>query len=244
LYFAHTYPHQPLHASAAFRGKSRGGLYGDTIEEIDWSLGELVQALEAHGWLENTLIVFTSDNGAWYNGSVGPLRGRKGQSYEGGYRIPMIAHWPAQIPAGSTCDAAAVNLDWFPTCLALAGADLPGDRIIDGKDISPLLSGQETQSPHEVIHFYHNENLKAIRAGKWKYIPRIHTYVWPAPLDKFWPSAGSAQAPWLYDLETDPQESYNLKESHPEMLAQLEAIFQHWEQQMTANPAGWISQQK
>ena len=143
LYFAHTYPHQPLHASENFRGKSKGGLYGDTIEEIDWSLGELVKTLKANGQWENTLVIFTSDNGAWYNGSAGKFRGRKGQSYEGGYRIPMIAHWPEKIPQGTVCDFPAMNIDWFPTCLALAGVELPKDRIIDGKDISGLLTGAE-----------------------------------------------------------------------------------------------------
>ena len=111
LYLAHTYPHQPLHASERFRGKSRGGLCGDAVEELDWSLGEILGSLENRGILADTLVVFTSDNGPWYNGSPGPFRGRKGQSYEGGYRIPMIAHWPARIPRGTSCDAAAMNID-------------------------------------------------------------------------------------------------------------------------------------
>jgi arylsulfatase A-like enzyme len=241
LYFAHTYPHQPLHASENFRGKSRGGLYGDTIEEIDWSLGELEKTLKARGLWEKTLVVFTSDNGVWYNGSSGNLRGRKGQSYEGGYRIPMIAQWPEVIPAGSVCDAAAMNIDWFPTCLALAGVDLPVDRVIDGKNILGLLTGEEAESPHEVLYYYHNESLEALRAGKWKYIPRIHTYVWPVPLDKFWASAGSAQAPWLYDLESDPQEAYNLKHNHPEVIQDLQKKFLAWEARMKADPGGWIT---
>lgn len=238
LYFAHTYPHQPLHASENFRGKSKGGLYGDTIEEIDWSLGELMRTLKARGKWENTLIVFTSDNGAWYNGSNGALRGRKGQSYEGGYRIPTIAHYPAMIPAGITCDAPAMNIDWFPTCLALAGVALPQERVIDGKDIRGLLSGEARQSPHDAFYFYHNYRLEAIRAGKWKYIPRIHTYTWPMPLDKFWGSAGTAQAPWLYDLESDPQECYNLKDNYPEVVADLEGRFRAWETQMEHDAFG------
>jgi uncharacterized sulfatase len=241
LYFAHTYPHQPLHASENFRGKSKGGLYGDTIEEIDWSLGELVKALKARGLWDNTLLVFTSDNGAWYNGSSGPLRGRKGQSFEGGFRIPMIASWPRQIPAASVCDAAAMNIDWFPTCLALAGVKLPEDRVIDGKNILPLLTGQQQRSPHESLCFYHNESLEAIRVGKWKYIPKINTYVWPVPLDKVWGSAGSAQAPWLYDLEADPQESYNLKANYPEVIRELQGKFQEWDDAMQTNPGGWKS---
>jgi arylsulfatase A-like enzyme len=239
LYFAHTYPHQPLHASEAFKGRSQGGRYGDTIEEIDWSLGELLQVLEERNLLANTLVVFTSDNGPWYNGDPGGLRGRKGQSYEGGFRIPMIAHWPEAIPAGSICEAAAMNIDWFPTCLALAGLDLPQDRVIDGQNILDLLTGRGKQSPHEAFYFYHNQSLEAVRVGKWKYIPRINTGVWPVPLDKVWGSAGSAQAPWLYDLETDPTESYNLKEDHPEVIERMKQTFQQWEKEMKENPSGW-----
>jgi arylsulfatase A-like enzyme len=241
LYFAHTYPHQPLHASENFRGKSKAGLYGDTIEEIDWSVGQLVQALKAYHKWENTLIVITSDNGAWYHGSPGPFRGRKGQSYEGGYRIPMIAHWPWHIRAGTVCQAVTSNLDWFPTCLALAGAPLPDDRIIDGKDISALLTGAQQHSPHQAFYYYHNESLEAIRVGKWKYIPKIHTYVWPGPLDKFWPSAGTAEAPWLYDLEADPSENYNLKDNYPDVLEEMQQKFRAWETHMKDNPGGWLS---
>jgi uncharacterized sulfatase len=239
LYFAHTYPHQPLHASRNFEGKSKGGRYGDTIEEIDWSLGELVRVLQDRGLLDNTLIVFTSDNGPWYNGSPGKLRGRKGQSYEGGFRIPTIAHWPTSIPSGRTCTEPAMNIDWFPTCLALAGVELPDDRIIDGKDITGLLTGQENKSPHDIFCFYHNQSLEAIRVGKWKYIPRISTYVWPLPLDKKWESASCFEAPWLYDLESDPQESYNMKDDHPEVIEKMEEIFQQWVSETKANPDGW-----
>jgi arylsulfatase A len=239
LYFAHNYPHQPLHASEKFMGKSKGGRYGDTIEEIDWSLGELVRVLQERGQLENTLIVLTSDNGPWYNGSPGGLRGRKGQSYEGGFRIPMIAHWPGNIPAGTVCPEPAMNIDWFPTCLALAGVCLPQDRVINGKDITGLLTGNEKQSPHDVFYFYHNQSLEAIRVGKWKYIPKINTMVWPLAMDKKWASAGSYHAPWLYDLEADPTESYSLKEDHPEVIERMKQTFQQWEKKMKANPGGW-----
>ncbi|MBE0685935.1 MAG: sulfatase [Anaerolineaceae bacterium] len=238
LYFAHTYPHQPLHASKNFKGKSKGGRYGDTVEEIDWSLGELLHTLEEQHLLENTLVIFTSDNGPWYNGSPGSLRGRKGQSFEGGYRIPTIAHWPDKIPPASVCDSTAMNIDWFPTCLQLAGISIPEDRVIDGKDISNLILGKDTTSPHECLYFYHNEKLEAIRVGPWKYIPKVHTYTWPMPLDKFWGSAGSAQSPWLFNLETDPSESYNLKDDHPEVIERLQQMFTQWVEEMEANPEG------
>lgn len=239
LYFAHTYPHQPLHASKNFEGKSKGGRYGDTIEEIDWSVGELVRVLQDRGLLENTLIIFTSDNGPWYNGSPGKLRGRKGQSYEGGFRIPMIAHWPDKIPAGMVCTEPAMNIDWFPTCLTLAGVDLPQDRIIDGKDISGLLTGCEKQSPHDAFYFYHNQSLEAIRVGKWKYIPKINTMVWPLPMDKNWESASVGERPWLYDVESDPQESYNMKDDHPDVIEEMKRKFREWEAQMQQNREGW-----
>jgi uncharacterized sulfatase len=239
LYFAHTFPHQPLYASEGFKGKSAGGSYGDTVEEIDWSVGEVMALLRERGLLDNTLVIFTSDNGPYYNGSPGRLRGRKGQSYEGGFRVPMIAHWPGMIPAGTICGEPAMNIDFFPLCLSLAGLELPDDRIIDGKNIMGLLTGKEKKSPHDLFCFYHNEGLEAIRAGKWKYIPKINTYVSSVPMDKKWPSEGSKNAPWLYNLETDPGECYNLKDDHPDVIKRMDAIFKEWEKQMEQNPGGW-----
>ncbi len=239
LYFAHTYPHTPLYASERFKGKSMGGLYGDCVEEIDWSVGEVMQALQEDELADNTLVIFTSDNGPSYNGSPGGLRGRKGQSYEGGFRVPMIAHWPKGIPARSVCSEPAMNIDLFPTILALAGLETPGDRIIDGKNILGLLTGAEKRSPRDCLFFYHNKELEAVRMGKWKYIRDIDTMAWPIPLDKHWKSEGSITAPWLYNLETDPEESYNLKLEHPEIVATMEAIFQQWNKDMRENPGGW-----
>lgn len=133
-----------------------------------------------------------------------------------------------------------MNIDWFPTCLALAGVDLPQDRLIDGKDIRGLLTGSQKRSPHEIFYFYHNQSLEAIRVGKWKYIPGINTMVWPLAMDKKWASAGSYHAPWLYDLETDPTESYNLKEDHPQVIESMEQTFRQWEKEMQDNPGGWM----
>lgn len=239
LYFAHTYPHQPLHASDRFRGKSKAGRYGDTVEEIDWSLGELMQMLADLELTDNTLVVFTSDNGPWYNGNPGGLRGRKGQSYEGGFRIPMIAHWPGVIPAGRVCSAPAMNIDWFPTCLALSGLELPADRIVDGCNILPLLRGEVEESPHDCLYFYHSYELEAVRRGDWKYIPSINTGVWPMPMDKHWKSASSKQKPFLYNLRTDPAESYNLRDDHADVVESLDRAFCDWKAAMKANPGGW-----
>ena len=239
LYLAHTYPHTPLHASERFRGKSMGGLYGDCVEEIDWSVGEVMRALEEDGRADNTLVIFTSDNGPSYNGSSGGLRGRKGQSFEGGFRVPMIAHWPSRIPKGMVCSEPAMNIDLFPTLLSIAGLEIPEDRLIDGKNILDLLTGSGKRSPGDCFFFYHNQELEAVRMGKWKYIRDIDTMAWPIPLDKHWKSEGSITAPWLYNLEIDPEESYNLRLEHPEIQATMEAIYLEWNKDLKENPGGW-----
>jgi Arylsulfatase A and related enzymes len=146
LYLAHTFPHQPLFASEKFKDKSTAGIYGDAVEEIDWSLGEIITSLREKGLEKNTIIFFTSDNGPWFNGSPGGFRGRKGQSYEGGFRVPLIVKWPGRILAGALCSEPAMNTDLFPALLPLAGLGLPQDRIIDGKDIGGLLVGKKKKN--------------------------------------------------------------------------------------------------
>lgn len=216
-----------------------GGLYGDCVEEIDWSVAEVMRALEENGVADNTLVIFTSDNGPGYCGSPGGLRGRKGQSYEGGFRVPMIAHWPKGITAKSICSEPAMNIDLFPTLLSLAGVDLPEDRVIDGKNILSLLTSNGKRDPNDCLFFYHNKELEAVRMGKWKYIRNIDTMAWPIPLDKHWKSENSLEAPWLYNLELDPGESYNLRREHPDIVEAMEAIFQQWQKSMKENLGGW-----
>jgi len=223
LYLAHTFPHIPLHASQDFAGKSRGGLYGDTVEEVDWSVGQLMEKLAASGSDNNTLVVFTSDNGPWYEGSPGGLRGGKGMTFEGGFRVPFIARWPQMIPAGSVCREAAVNIDMVPTCLAIVGTEPPPDRVIDGKNILPLLTGSG-KTPHDIIYFYNCEKVEAIRAGNWKYHRRRNVYVWPSSLQK--------KGPWLFDLESDPGERYDVSGKYPDVAAKLERMIVEWEQQI------------
>ena len=141
LYLAHKDPHQPFFPSERFAGRSAGGPYGDAVSELDWSVGEVVRALHRLGIAEQTLVIVTSDNGPWYEGSAGGLRGRKGQSYEGGFRVPFVACWPGRIPAGSVSEVPAMNIDLLPTFLGLAGLSLPSDRVIDGVDLWPVLAG-------------------------------------------------------------------------------------------------------
>jgi uncharacterized sulfatase len=247
LYFAHTFPHQPLFASEGFRGKSGGGLYGDTVEEIDWSVGRIMDCLERNGLGEKTLLCFTSDNGPWFEGDPGCHRGRKGQSYEGGFRVPMIARYPHVIPAGRVCEEPAMNIDFFPTSLALAGVEPPQDRTIDGRNILGLMTGEADQTPHEAFYFYHVNELEAIRSGKWKFVRNIHHYVWPIPVDKETTPMGKIGSgrlgrwPLLHDLDIDPGESYNLIDRFPEVGERLSNQMDQWERGLEENPRGWVA---
>jgi uncharacterized sulfatase len=245
LYLAHTFPHQPLYASERFAKRSKAGKFGDAVEEIDWGLGEIVDCLRKNGLEENTILFFTSDNGPWYEGNAGGLRGRKGQSYEGGFRVPFIARWPGRIPEGAVNSIPVMNLDLFPTLLRLAGVGLPKDRIIDGKNIFTILTGRETRPPHEAIYFYHYDRLEGIRSGKWKYFRNINRYAWPVPLDTaaLPDSLGKKQLgnrwPLLYDLELDPQESYNVINTYPDVAERLQGRMAAWEAAVSKNPRGF-----
>lgn len=249
LYFAHTFPHQPLYASEKFAGKSKAGKFGDAVEEIDWSVGEIIKTLQKLKIEQNTLIFFTSDNGPWYEGSPGNFRGRKGQSYEGGFRVPFVAKWPGHIRPGTVSAETAVNLDIFPTLLALAGIRQPTDRIIDGKNIDGLLTGRNPASPHEAVYFYHYGQLEGVRFGKWKYFRKLNRYVWPVPLDtEALPEAmGKKQlgtrAPLLYDLSCDPGENYNTIDTYPDIAKKMNNMLIAWEQEVKKNPRGFLDQE-
>jgi arylsulfatase A len=246
LYFAHTFPHQPLHASEKFAGKSKAGKFGDAVEEVDWSVGRIMETLVEMGVENETLIIFTSDNGPWFEGSAGPHRGRKGQSYEGGFRVPMIASWPGRIPADTVRNGQMMNIDFYPTILSLAGIDLPKDRIIDGRNVMNLLTGKETASPHEALFFYHYDLLEGVRVDNWKYFRRVSRYTWPVPLDavnlanKLGGDQLGNRWPLLYNLETDPGESYNVIDTYPEIAKKLESVMQKWESETEKNPNGWL----
>jgi arylsulfatase A len=231
LYLAHAMPHVPIHASQDFTGKSQAGLYGDAVEELDWSLGQVLDTLDRLNLSEKTLVMISSDNGPWWQGNPGYSRGRKLLWFEGGYRVPFIARWPGVIPAGVTSPEMSMNFDLFATCLKLAGIALPQDRAIDGKDIFPLLKG-EAASPHEELFFYDVRHLVGIRSSNWKYYRRYIT-----DNASFWPLK---QGPFLFDLSRDPNESYSLVESRPELAAQMAARLQTFDEEMSANLRGWL----
>jgi arylsulfatase len=228
LYLAHNMPHVPLGASERFRGRSEGGLYGDVIEELDWSMGEVLAALGRAGLDERTLVVFCSDNGPWiekylkgYYGSAAPLRGSKMKSWEGGPRVPCIVRWPGRVPAGRTSDAIATTMDLLPTFAALAAAPLPEDRDLDGRDIYPLLSGAADRSPHEAYFYYCYTHLHAVRDARWKLVlPRPAKPRWMGWWARMIDEVKVAE---LYDLHADVGERRSVAAEHPEVVARLMA---------------------
>lgn len=229
LYVPHSMPHVPLFVSDKFKGKTARGLYGDVIEELDWSVGQILAALKRNGLDDRTLVIFTSDNGPWreygdHAGSTGPLRGSKGTAFEGGMREPFIARWPKRIPAGSTAHRPAMTIDLLPTIAALAETSLPKDRMIDGRNIWPLLSGTKVAAdPHDALYFYWGAELHAVRSGRWKlHLPHPYRDV---------PEQGSGGLPGktqqgriglaLYDLDKDISESTDVAGEHPDVVQKL-----------------------
>lgn len=219
LYLPYTMVHVPLFASEGFLGRSRAGLYGDTVEEIDDSVGQIRAALKAAGIDKNTMLVFTSDNGPWlpygdHGGSAGLLREGKGSTWEGGMRVPTIICWPGQLHGeGSDCAAMGSTLDLLPTFVSQAGGKLPEDRVYDGVDLSPVLRGQ-TDSPRQTMLYYRGEEVWALRMGPYKAHFKSRS------------GYGRQQAqvhetPLLYHLERDPSEKRNIARRHPEVIERM-----------------------
>jgi hypothetical protein len=232
LYLAHSMPHVPLGVSEKFRGHSSQGRYGDVIEEIDWSVGQVLDALERHGLADETLVIFTSDNGPWLNfgnhaGSAGPLREGKGTAFEGGPRVPAIMRWPGQIEAGSVSRSMAATLDILPTVAAVTGAALPSQPI-DGVSLAPLLYKDDSTNPREVFFFYYGGQLRGVREGGWKrvYEHRTRSYVGVDPGGDGLPGpyAFPTVPAALYDLENDIGETTDVSASHPEVVRRLDAL--------------------
>ena len=241
-YVPYTMVHTRLDASPGFKGKSPRGLYGDAVEEIDFSCGRILETMRKHDLVGNTYFLFTSDNGPWlvknkdhadghlpsdHGGSAGPLRSGKVSTWEGGVRVPTILWAPGRVPAGQTCEAIAATIDVLPTFAKLAGATAPTDRVLDGQDIRHLFAGEfEKADPNRVFHYYFLNSLQAVRQGKWKlHLPRLANPPW---LGIFSNNRHIAEADWtgfeepfLVDLEADPGETRSVAEQHPGVVVHL-----------------------
>jgi arylsulfatase A-like enzyme len=224
LYFPHTAVHTPIHPGAAFAGKSANGRFGDWVEEVDWSVGRVLDTLRELKLDENTLVVFSSDNGPWLikgtdAGSALPLRGGKGSTWEGGVRVPTIAWWPGKIAPGSVSGAVAGTIDLLPTCVSLAGGKVPADPVIDGRDLTPLLFGLTNESQREAHYYFASYNLQAVRQGPWK----LAIATQPETMGKA--AADDARInPRLYNLDTEISEQTNLASQHPDIVARLQSL--------------------
>ncbi|WP_404309237.1 sulfatase family protein [Neorhodopirellula lusitana] len=259
LYLPHPIPHRPIHMSPRFMEEvpdeiqsklktekgvdyaTRDQIYNQAISEIDWSVGQVLDALRKHGIDDNTLVVFTSDNGPSI-GSATPLSGKKGSSYEGGMRVPAVIRWPGRIPAGMVSDKTLTAMDLLPTFAKLAKADLPSDRVIDGKDIWPVLT-EDADSPHDAFFYFKSNRLNAIRSGKWK----LHFGSAPGKAAKQKRGMGSGSIiNALYDLDSDPGEANNLLKLYPEVTKQLRNQATAFEKELSGNsrPAGFIEDAK
>ena len=222
LYLPHAMPHNPTAAGDAFRGRSKNGRYGDAIEEIDASVGTILETVERLGLAERTLVFFTSDNGAAvrWGGSNAPLRGFKGSTMEGGQRVPALAWWPGQVPAGTVSDLLTTTMDIMPTVAALAGTAAPPDRVIDGHDIRPILFGEpDATSPYDVFFYYMKDQLQAVRAGRWKlHLPLEDKYT---QIHRHETGRGRLM---LIDLASDLSENTNVAGEHPDVVERLLAL--------------------
>lgn len=223
LYFAHNAVHTPIWPGAAFAGKSQNGRFGDWVEEMDWSVGQVLDTLRAQGLDKDTLVIFTSDNGPWLTkgtdgGSAGPLRGGKGSTWEGGVRVPTLAWWPGHVPAGSVNDAVAATIDLLPTFVSLAGGAVPATPVIDGRDITPLLLGRSKESAREAHYYFANYDLQAVRQGRWKLA------LVPQPEGMGKQAAKTPPGLRLYDLDAEIGEQTDVAARHPEVVAKLKAL--------------------
>lgn len=219
VYLPYAMPHIPLHPGAEFAGKSKRGTYGDVVEEIDWSVGEIWKKVEEMGLAENTLLVFTSDNGPWIiknekGGSSGLFRDGKGSTWEGGMHVPAIAYWKGKIEEGSVCQNPSSTLDLYHSFLKIAGQELP-NSIVDGNDISPWLSGsfKDINAPQKPYFFYGPRELHAVRKGAWKLHIRTASQTGKDYFD--------GKLPLLFNIEIDPSEQYEVSEKHPEIVEDL-----------------------
>lgn len=230
LYFAHTFPHIPLYTNARFEGSSKRGLYGDVVQEIDWSVGEVLKALRENGLEENTFVIFTSDNGPWltmleHGGSAGPLKDGKGTWWEGGFRVPAIVRMPGKV-APAINDEIMASMDLFPTFLSMAGINLPKDVVLDGVNQSAMLFEEKTSARDEVFYWWGSE-LMAVRKGPWKYYFKTiqDQYLRTMKIEV-------PEEPLLYNIQTDISEKFNKAKEHPEIVEQLLRVAEQHKQGM------------
>ena len=260
LYLAHAMPHKPLAASEEFyTPETPDDLYADVINELDWSVGRVLAKVREMGLDENTLVIFTSDNGPWYGGSTGGLRGMKASTFDGGVRVPMIARWPGRIAPGRSTSEVAGIIDLFPTICGLAGTAVPQDRKIDGKDIFGLMSKDGAKSPHDGLFIMGGPLIRAVRSGKWKlhivdpqpgpvYNGDPKKWIDPrgpdgvtliAQAEQALPdkypgvrTGDPAKAEMLFDMQADPSEQKDVAAQHPDVVAQLKAMFKKIESEV------------
>jgi arylsulfatase A len=250
LYLPHTAVHTPIHAGEKFRGKSGNGRFGDWVEELDWSVGQVLDTLRELKLAERTLVVFTSDNGPWLvkgadGGSAKPLRGGKGSTWEGGVRVPTIAWWPGKIAPKTVSDAVAGTIDLLPTCVAVAGGKMAAEPVIDGRDLSPVLFSTSKESPREAHYYFSGYMLQAVRQGPWKLAiaPQIDAF------DKTTAEVSKTN-PRLYNLDTDIGETTDVAEKHPEVVEKLRALAAKMNNEIGGNapkarrPAGVVADPK
>lgn len=244
LYLAHSMVHVPIAASPKFKGRSKRGLFGDVMMEVDWSVGEVMKTLRENGLDKNTLVVFTSDNGPWLNfgnhaGNTGGLREGKGSSWEGGQREPCIIRWPGKVPAGTICNKISSTIDLLPTIAKICGAKLPSNKI-DGINISSLLYNEKDANPRDEMAYYFKYNdLEAVRKGKWKLVfpHNGRTYKKNLPGQDGFPSP-TPELPVplaLYDLSTDPGETIDVQANHADILHLLEAVADKYREDLGDN---------
>ena len=217
LYFAHMYVHLPIYVQQRFEVASRNGVYGAAVACIDWAAAVLLHELRSLGLDDDTVVIFTSDNGALARpgeGSNAPLRANKGTTWEGGQRVPCIVRAPGRVPAGLECDTLTTSMDLYPTIASWCGVDVPPDRVIDGHDIGPVLEAKDAESPYDAFYYYSGSNLEAVRSGKWK----LHVFKTPNH------RGGQGPMEELYDLEVDVGETKDVAAAHPDVLARLHAL--------------------
>lgn len=236
LYFAHNFPHEPLFAAEENEGRSDAGLYGDIVEGLDDGIGRIVDELEATGQLDNTIIMITSDNGPWFQGDAGDHRGRKGVINEGGMLVPFLAHWPAGLEGGQTLDTMTMGTDILPTLMDWLDIEAPTDRVLDGSSMAPLLAG-ETDTVSEFYYYYAGEQLIAVSDGRFKYYTQ-HPYLYGTSDLSF--TVAQQKGPWLFDLDVDPSEAYDVSAKYPEVVEALKTELERRDAEMADNPRGWV----